>query len=213
VDAWRAAVRAMLRLIVLQRGGLPDFDTLDMGSGFPVDYGTGGSVPSLARFAAEARTELEALAPGAGPARLAIEPGRAVVATSGWLIGRVLHVRDRDPRLVVLDAGMTELLRPALYGAEHPMVALTSRGRAVEADPAATMLVRVDGPVCESTDRLGVAPLPELVRGDLVAIGVTGAYGTAMASTYNGRPRPPEIAWDGDRLVALRRRGSLATLP
>ena len=62
------------------------------------------------------------------------EPGRAVVARSGWLAARVLHVREREPALVVIDAGMTELIRPALYGAEHPMAALTSLGR--EVDPA-----------------------------------------------------------------------------
>jgi diaminopimelate decarboxylase len=213
VDAWRTAFRAGLRLLSLQRGGLPDFDTLDAGSGFPVAYG-GGEVPSPARFAQEAADELAALPAGAHPRRLAVEPGRVVVAGSGWLIGRVLHVRERNPRLIVLDAGMTELARPALYGAEHPMVALTSLGRPV-ADPpdVPAGLVRVDGPVCESTDRLGTAMLPPLVRGDLVAIGVAGAYGTAMASTYNGRPRPPEIGWDGDRLLVLRRRGSIATLP
>jgi diaminopimelate decarboxylase len=204
----------MLRLLALQRGGLPDMDTLDAGSGFPVAYGPDSAVPPLARFADELRAELDAIPPDSRPVRLAIEPGRAVVASSGWLVGRVLHVREREPRLVVLDAGMTELIRPALYGAEHPMVALTSLGHAVDPDRTAGLpLVRVDGPVCESTDRLGVAPLPPLRRGDLVAIGVTGAYGTAMASTYNGRPRPPELAWDGERLVILRRRGTLATLP
>ena len=214
VDAWRTALRASLRLLSLQRGGLPDFDTLDVGSGFPVDHGYGGSVPPLAAFAETARAELAALPAGARPTRTAIEPGRAVVAASGWLIGRVLHVRDREPRLVIIDAGMTELVRPAMYGAEHPMVALTSRGRPVEdAEAADRALVRVDGPVCESTDRLGMAQLPPLVRGDLVAIGVAGAYGSAMGSTYNGRPRPPEIGWDGERLVTLRRRGSLASLP
>ncbi len=214
LDAWRGALRAMLRLMVLQRGGLPDFDTLDAGSGFPVDHGLTGAVPALARFAAEARAELEAIPADARPLRLAIEPGRVVVAASGWLVARVLHVRDRDPRIVVLDAGMTELLRPALYGAEHPMLALTSLGRPVIPDaPSDVPWVRVDGPVCESTDRLGEAPMRPLRRGDLVAIGVTGAYGTAMASTYNGRPRPVEIGWDGERLVVLRRRGRLASLP
>lgn len=214
VDAWRTALRAMLRLLALQRGGLPDLDTLDLGSGFPVAYGPDSAVPPLARFAQEARAELDAIPADVRPVRLAIEPGRAVLASSGWLVGRVLHVRDRDPRLVVLDAGMTELIRPALYGAEHPILALTSLGRPVDPDRTAGLpLVRVDGPICESTDRLGVAPLPPLRRGDLVAIGVTGAYGTAMASTYNGRPRPAEIGWDGERLLALRRRGGLATLP
>jgi diaminopimelate decarboxylase len=214
VDAWRAAFRACLRLLALQRGGLPDFDTLDAGSGFPVDYGQSGSVPGIDRFADAAAAELAATPADVRPRRLAIEPGRVIVAASGWLVGRVLHVRDRAPRLVVLDAGMTELLRPALYGAEHPLVALTSLGRPVDPSIATELSrVRVDGPVCESTDRLGEASLPPLARDDVVAIGVAGAYGTAMASTYNGRPRPAELAWDGERMVVLRRRGSLASLP
>lgn len=218
VDAWRSAMRLGLRLLSLQRAELPDFDTLDMGSGFPVDYGMEGSVPGLGRFAEAAAAELGDLPADARPARLAVEPGRAVVAASGWLVARVLHVRDRERPIVVLDTGMTELLRPALYGAEHPMIALTSQGRplgdglAAEGVPPAS-LVRVDGPVCESTDQLGDAMLPVLERGDMVAIGVAGAYGSAMTSTYNGRPRPPEIGWDGHRLRVLRRSGSVATLP
>ena len=71
----------------------------------------------------------------------------------------------------------------------------------------------MDGPICESTDALGEAALPPLRRGDLVAIGLAGAYASAMASTYNGRPRPPEVAWDGEQLRLLRRRGSIASLP
>lgn len=147
----------------------------------------------------------------ARPQRLAVEPGRAVVAGCGWLVGRVLHVRRRDPPLIVLDAGMTELIRPALYGAVHPMVALSSLGRPTGPGGAPSTTVRVDGPVCESTDTLGVAALPPLERGDLVAIGMAGAYASSMFSTYNGRP--PEIAWDGGRLRVLRRRGSLRRLP
>lgn len=217
VDAWRSAIRVALRLLSLQRAALPDIDTLDLGSGFPVDYGVDGSVPDAGLFAAAATAEVEALPVDARPTRLAIEPGRAIVAGSGWLVARVLHVRERADahgprRLVVLDAGMTELLRPALYGAEHPMVALTSHGRAVQPD-APTTEARVDGPICESTDRLGWGSFPPLVRDDLVAIGVVGAYGSAMASTYNGRPRPPEVGWDGARLSLLRRRGSVARLP
>jgi diaminopimelate decarboxylase len=206
-------MRLGLRVLTLQRAGLPAFDTLDIGSGFPVGYGDDGSVPSIARFAAEARAELEGLPEGARPGRLAIEPGRVVVARSGWIVARVLHVRDRDPRLVVVDAGMTELIRPALYGAEHPIEALTSLGRPVGGPLTALTSTRVDGPVCESTDRLGLAPLPALAREDLVAIGVAGAYGSAMRSGYNGRRRPPEVGWDGRRLVLLRPRGRLAELP
>ncbi len=213
VDAWRSAFRVGLRLLELQRAELTDFDTLDAGGGFPVAYdGDVESVPAAALFAAAAQAELEQLSAAARPRRLAVEPGRAVVAGCGWLIGRVLHVRRREPPIVVLDTGMTELIRPALYGAVHPMVALTSLGQALD-DAASVGLVRVDGPVCESTDTLGSAALPPLERGDLVAIGMAGAYGSSMFSTYNGRPRPAEVALDGDRLLVLRRRGTSRTLP
>ena len=202
---------------------LPAFDTLDAGSGYPVDYGVAGAVPAVARFAEEAAAELALVPAESRPVRLAVEPGRAVIAASGWVVARVLHVRERDTRLIVLDAGMTELIRPALYGAEHPIQALTSLGRPVDAVgvgggiarlDAALPTVRVDGPICESTDRFGTARLPPLQRGDLVAIGVAGAYGSSMSSTYNGRPRPPEVGWDADGgLRLLRRRGSVGSLP
>ena len=75
-------------------------------------------------------------------------------------------------------------------------------------------MVRIDGAVCESTDSFGSATLPPLERGDIVAIGMVGAYGSSMFSTYNGRPRPPEIAWDGAGIRQLwRRRGSVKSLP
>jgi diaminopimelate decarboxylase len=200
VDAWRSAFRIGLRLLSLQRAQLPDFDTLDAGGGFPVDFGEPDSVPAVANFAAAVMAELEAMPADARPARLAVEPGRALVAGSGSIVASVLHVRQRDPLIVVLDAGMTELIRPALYGAEHPMIALTSLGRPVEDGTDAGAVVQLHGPICESTDRLGAARMPALQRGDLVSIGVAGAYASSMFSSYNGRPRPPEVGWDGNEL-------------
>jgi diaminopimelate decarboxylase len=124
----------------------------------------------------------------------------------------VLHARERGGPLVVVDAGMTELIRPALYGAAHPIVALTSGGRAlVGGEPRAP--TRVEGPICESTDHLGQHDLPTLRRGDLVAIRDAGAYGASLSSTYNGRPRAPQVLLAADgTLRPLRRRGSVATL-
>jgi diaminopimelate decarboxylase len=197
----------------LQRAELPDFDTLDAGGGFPVAMNSRETVPAPEHFARAAEAEIAELPAGARPTRLAVEPGRAVVAACGWLVGRVLHVRQRDPRIVVLDTGMTELVRPALYGALHPMLALTSLGRPTDNATTSAGLVRVDGPICESTDTLGTADFPPLTRGDLVAIGVAGAYASSMASTYNGRPRPPEVAVDDGRLTLLRRRASVSSLP
>jgi diaminopimelate decarboxylase len=214
VDAWRDAVRRGLAVLALLRAGQPRFDSFDVGGGFPV--GDAGTVPPPARFAAELPALLGAVPADRRPARLATEPGRFLVASAGWIVASVLHVRERGDgeRVVVLDAGMTELIRPMLYGAEHPLVALTSLGRRVQAvpraghSPAGPSPARVDGPVCESTDTLGRYDLPPLHRGDLVAIGETGAYAASMASTYNGRPAAPQVLLERDGSLTLgRRRG------
>lgn len=192
VDAWRDAVRKGLALTALWRGTIESFDTLDLGGGFPV-LAAGEPAPTPERFARELPSLLDAIPTDRRPTRLAVEPGRALVARAGWLVARVLHARDRGGPMVVLDAGMTELIRPALYGARHPIVALTSLGRAVEAAraearPGDAVPTRVEGPICESTDSLGTHDLPPLRRGDLVAIADAGAYAASQASRYNGRP-------------------------
>ncbi len=213
VDAWRDAVRRGLALLALLGGTRPEFDTLDVGGGFPV-LPLGEGAPTPARFARELPALLDAIPADRRPRRLAIEPGRALVARSGYLVARVLHVRDRGGRQVVLDTGMAELIRPALYDAWHEIVALTSLGRPV--DPVtggALEPAHVEGPICESTDHLGEHRLPALRRGDLVAIRDAGAYSASLASTYNGRPRPPQVIAERDGSLTLaRRRGSLAAL-
>lgn len=226
VDAWRDAVRRGLAVLALVGAGRPDFDTLDVGGGFPV--GEPGTVPSPARFAHEMAPLLEAVPPARRPRRLAVEPGRFLVAQAGWLVASVLHVREREGadggaiRIVVLDAGMTELIRPAMYGAWHRVTALTSLGQPVDfpvspvpASPAPTPVLaraRVDGPVCESTDTFGTHDLPPLRRGDLVAIADAGAYAASMASTYNGRPAAPQVLLEADGRLVLGRRRGRATL-
>jgi diaminopimelate decarboxylase len=137
------------------------------------------------------------------------------VAGAGRLVARVLHVRERadaEP-LVVLDAGMTELIRPALYGAVHPVVALTSLGRPLDGvgrdgqgEQVPTTATRVDGPICESTDTLDRHDLPPMRRGDLVAIGEAGAYAASMAMTYNGRPVPAQVLLEADGSLTMGRR-------
>jgi diaminopimelate decarboxylase len=209
VDAWRDAVRRGLALLGLLAAGRAGMDTFDVGGGFPV--GAVGSVPPPGRFAEEAARLLAALPAERRPARLATEPGRFLVARSGVIAARVLHVRDRAGwgRVVVLDAGMTELIRPMLYGAHHRVAALTSLGVPVDPDGAPALggaaPVRVDGPVCESTDTFGLHDLPPLRRGDLVAIADTGAYAASMAMTYNGRPAIPQVLLEPDGRLALGR--------
>jgi diaminopimelate decarboxylase len=219
VDAWRDAVRRALAVTALWRGSVGTFDTLDVGGGFPV-FAAGKPAPGPARFATELPALLDAIPADRRPFRLAIEPGRFLVARAGWLVASVLHARDRGGRQVVLDAGMTELIRPALYGARHDVVALTSFGRPCDGEPAAAVrsarpaaaATRVEGPICESTDSLGVHDLPPLRRGDLVAIADAGAYAASQSSSYNGRPRPAQVLIEeGGRIRLGRRRGAITS--
>ena len=152
--------------------------------------------------------EPEALASAIRPhlpnaARLIVEPGRSIVAGAGWLLTRVVRVQARGH--LVADAGMTELLRPMLYGARHP-VTLLSPGAAT-AERSWTL----SGPVCEAGDVLArdVDLGADAGEGALLAIGDVGAYGVAMASGYNGRLRPAEVVITGGELRLSRRRETL----
>jgi diaminopimelate decarboxylase len=184
VQAWTGGARAALELWAQLRERWGDHvDTVDFGGGFPSGAAT---APAPAVFR-QALDDLVAHDKLAMPPRVAIEPGRYVVAASGWILARVLHVRCRgDRQQAVIDAGMTELIRPALYGAVHPV-------HLVRGTQAGLLETAVEGPVCESSDTLGVHRLPALRRGDLVAISGCGAYASALASRYNGRPRPAEV--------------------
>lgn len=121
------------------------------------------------------------------------ELGRAIVAQCGSLISKVLYIKEGvDRRFAILDAGMTDLIRPALYQAYHKIINLSS-------DDAPEMTYDIVGPICESSDVFGVArTLPQLRRGDLVAILSAGAYGEAMASRYNLRELPGSYFSDSD---------------
>lgn len=136
---------------------------------------------------------------------LVLEPGRWIVGPAGVLVASVVHVKQGEPRRVVLDAGMNALLRPALYDAWHAIQPVREAPTTGQFD--------VVGPVCESTDVLGRdRELPQLDPGDLVAIRDVGAYGYSLASTYNGRPRPAEVAVRGDRWWVIRERETYADL-
>lgn len=132
-----------------------------------------------------------------------LEPGRSLVGNAGVLLTRVLYRKETgDKTFVVVDAAMNDLIRPALYGAHHEIRPVDEgRGRA----PVET--VDVVGPVCESGDFLARdRALPRAEEGDLLAVLSAGAYGFAMASNYNARPRPAEVLVDGDRYTIVRRR-------
>ena len=190
-----AARAAVAFAEALAREGI-ELEHLDLGGGLGIAY-DGGVEPSAddyasAIIAATRGTRLP----------LILEPGRWVVGPSGVLLASVVDVKVHPDgrRFVVLDAGMTELLRPALYGAFHRIVAVRRDGRTeVPCD--------VVGPVCESSDAFGGdRALPDPRPGDLVAVLDAGAYGAVMASNYNRRPMPPEVLVDGSVWRVVRRR-------
>jgi len=194
--------------------------TLCVGGGEPVALDGSDDSAAQARAFRAAADAAWSSAHGPVPPVRAIEPGRALVAAGTYLVARVLHVRERMEvisgplalpdvsesrceRQVILDAGMGELIRPALYGARHPVLPIASHG-----EP--TRLSAVHGPICESTDALGAHELPDgIARGDLLAITGAGAYADAMWSPYNGRPRPARLLLRASGEVSeLRARGS-----
>ena len=197
----RAAATVVSFASELRTEGLP-IEYLDLGGGLGIAYDE-GEVPGRTEYA----RALASIAAGSG-FTLVLEPGRAIVGSAGLLLTRVLDIKEYPdgPRFAVLDAAMTELMRPALYGAYHRIVPVSPRtGERRPYD--------VVGPVCESSDVFGRdRMLPPLETGDLLAILDTGAYSAAMGSNYNRRPLPPEILVDEGGWTVIRRRQTIDDL-
>ena len=174
--------------------------SIDVGGGLGVCYRDGRDQPVSVRDYAQIIRE--ALAGFGG--RILLEPGRWLVAEAGMLLTRVLRIKQgRERRFVVVDAGMTELLRPSLYDAWHEIVPVLRRQNPPQ-------VYDVVGPVCETSDTFAVdRQLPPCEPGDLLMIKTTGAYGAAMASNYNSRPLAVEVLLDSGRYAVVRRRQTL----
>ncbi|HTO45926.1 MAG TPA: diaminopimelate decarboxylase [Burkholderiales bacterium] len=173
---------------------------LDLGGGFGIRY-RDEQPPSPGAFV---RALLERLR--GYPQRILLEPGRALVGNAGVLLTRVEYLKPGDERnFAVVDAGMNDLIRPALYEAWHDIRPLRPR-----AEPPRRY--EVVGPVCESADFLGHERDLALQPGDLLAVMSAGAYGMSMSSNYNTRPRPAEVMVDGGRPHLIRTRETAAQL-
>jgi diaminopimelate decarboxylase len=190
--------QAVRDLVALSRRllaeGLP-LRTIDIGGGLGVDY-EGQGTPDAAALAARVLPLLAGL-----PLMLLVEPGRSIVGAAGALLTRVLDLKEnRGKQFVIVDAGMNDLLRPALYSAFHRVEPVVSRG-------GDTRRVDVVGPVCETGDFLARDRNLERVEvGDLLAVRDTGAYGFVMASNYNMRPRAAEALVENGAVRLIRRR-------
>ena len=197
LEPLEAAFRALRTMTLELRAAGLSVTRLDLGGGLGVPYHGQSDLPSIEAYVAMTAGVLEGL-----DVEAAFEPGRLLAANAGVLLSRVIHVNERADgrRFLVLDAGMNDLMRPALYDAFHDLVPVRPR----EGEPRLYDLV---GPICESTDIFARdRMLPPMQAGDLVAFMGAGAYGAVLASEYNSRPLVPEVLVDGDRWAVVRAR-------
>ncbi len=202
LDPLSKAAEAVVALARDLRSEGVELQHLDMGGGLGISY-DGSAVVDPAAYVRALVTATR----GSG-LKVAIEPGRVLVGPAGVLLTTVVDVKQFPgaKRFVVLDAGMTELMRPALYNAFHRIEPLMRRD-------GADAPVDLVGPICESTDAYARdRSFPPVEVGDVVVVRDAGAYGAAMGHTYLRRPLPPEVLIDGHQWRVIRRRQTLDEL-
>ncbi len=197
----RGTVKLLELVAAVRASGIATLEALDVGGGLGVRYHE-EQAPTPKAFA-------EAVVPAirAAGLKLLCEPGRYLVANAGILLTRVLYGKHAGGKeFVIVDAGMTDFVRPSHYNAHHDIVPLKDSARSERT-------VNIVGPICESGDFLALdRRLPAVEPGELLAVLGTGAYGFVMSSTYNQRPRPPEVMVEEDRFFIARPRETLDDL-
>ncbi len=202
VDPFLKALDEVLEVAQQLRSEGMAITYLDLGGGFGIPYRMERPL-DLDRLTCEIEQRLEGT-----PYRLILEPGRTIVGNAGILLTRVLYVkRNAVKNFIVTDAGMNDLLRPALYGSHHEILPVEPRPKKVK------ILADVVGPLCETGDFLGRdREIDDVEPGDLLAVLTTGAYGYVLASNYNSRPRPAEVLVHGSEVELIRRRETVERL-
>jgi diaminopimelate decarboxylase len=206
VDPFAAALTRVTSLIADLRKDGHNIRYVDAGGGLGIDYGAGSFDPAkqVGKYAA-------ALTEGLAneTAHLLLEPGRFIVAQAGALLTRVLYVKKNGAKtFVITDAGMNDLIRPALYHAHHEIIPIKQPAKS-----RTELKVDIVGPVCESGDFFARdRVLPAVKPNDLVVLLDAGAYGMSQTSNYNTRPRPAEVLVDGNSAKLIRHRETMRDL-
>ncbi|MGE0044593.1 MAG: diaminopimelate decarboxylase [Hyphomonadaceae bacterium] len=202
LDPLRAAFIVLREMTDTLRAEGLSVERLDLGGGLGIPYFNEPEPPSPAAYAAMARDVFEGL-----DVALAIEPGRLIAGNAGVLVTRVIRIQERPGRrMLVLDAGMNDLIRPAMYDAFHELKPVQAPAPGAQRAPFDLV-----GPICETGDTFARArELPALAPGDLAAFMTAGAYGAVMASTYNARDLAPEVLVKGGEFAVVRRRFTIA---
>ncbi|MGA2434500.1 MAG: diaminopimelate decarboxylase [Bryobacteraceae bacterium] len=196
------ALDRVLELMETLRANGHTITRLDLGGGLHVPYKPSEPTPDIRGFAARICEKVRNKG-----VSVTIEPGRSIVAAAGVLLTRVLYrKRNGGKEFVIVDAGMNDLIRPALYRSHHEIIPVRQNGRP-------NIVADVVGPVCETGDFLARhREVADALPGDLLAVTTAGAYGFVAASNYNARPRPAEVLVDGENWRVVRPRESFEDL-
>jgi diaminopimelate decarboxylase len=203
LDPFRRAFEKIAHLLAALRAQGHDIRRLDLGGGLGVPYGRDNDTPPDPT----AYAQIIADTLGDSGCTIMLEPGRLIAANAGILVTSVIRTKQgKAKNFMIVDAAMTELMRPTLYDAHHHIAPVAENA-------AATKQWDVVGPVCETGDYLGLdRALPVLESGDLLAIFAAGAYGAVLGSAYNTRLPAPEVLVDGDKWDVVRARPDYAAL-
>ncbi len=198
--AMEAADRVLELVAKLRAQGF-DIRHVDFGGGLGVRYKPEDAAPAIGEYVAALRSRLEATNLDGTKLHIMVEPGRSIVGAAGLLLTRVLYRKNTGGKeFVIVDAAMTDLIRPALYDAYHEVLPVRESGRG-------KLVVDVVGPVCETGDFLARGrQLTEVLPGDILAVCTAGAYGFVQASTYNARPRVAEVLVENGSWRIVRKR-------
>ena len=212
-EPYVAALKKALVFIETVREKGFEINVLDLGGGFAADYETGKS-PAAADYAAEIVPLVKQ-----AKVKLILEPGRHIACNSGIMVTKVLYTKKGgEKKFAIVDGAMTDLIRPALYQAEHfiynvDLAETAEPQKKMDFAPENGEVVDIVGGVCETSDVLGYARnLLRLKRDDLIAVFSAGAYGFVMSSQYNSRPRAAEVLVDDDSFAVIRKRENYADL-
>lgn len=208
IDPYCKAIEKILPLIDDLRAKGYRIEALDLGGGYGADYES-NTVPAAADYAAGIVPLLKGK-----DLKLILEPGKSIAANAGILVTKTLFTKTGgEKNFVIVDAGMNDLIRPALYDAFHFIwpVAVEEKfvpiAKEKQLNIEGCQVVDVVGPICEGADFFAKdRSLPPVKRDDLIAVFTAGAYGYTMASNYNSRPMLPEVLVDGDNFTVIRRR-------
>ncbi|CAO0821063.1 Diaminopimelate decarboxylase [Desulfarculales bacterium] len=196
------ALERLAELIGALRGEGLELQVLDLGGGLGITYND-EEPPNPAQYAAALRETVGRLG-----LKLVLEPGRVLVGNAGLLLSRVLYTKQTPAKcFIVVDAAMNDLIRPSFYDSFHDIWPVRQK------QGGETVIADVVGPICETGDFLArERALPTFERGELMAVMSAGAYGFAMSSNYNSRPRAAEVLVHGERLAVVRQRESYEDL-